>query len=120
MRSWGPTITTCDEQAPVEDILRLVQNAQTIASRTIEASEQEYQELRNTDWAEEAENARRFYYLRWRRAVLRDFINAQALVTETLRQEADNVFHKSELSDIEAEENIEEIEVVIAELAKAA
>ena len=116
MAVWNQAIITGDELKPVEDILRLVHDAQTIASRTIAASEQEYQNLSNTQWAEDTENARRFYWLRWQRDALRSFINEQALVTENLRQETDNVWHEAELAAIEDEED----EVIVAETTDAA
>ena len=100
----------------MNEILRLVQDAQTIASRTLAGSEQEHQHLSRTQWAEETESTRRFYWLRWQRDALRNFINEQALVTENLRQETYNVWHEAELAAIEDEED----EVIVAEVTDTA
>jgi hypothetical protein len=116
MAEWNQALIIGNELEPVNEILRLVQDAQTIASRTLAASEQEFQLLSRTPWAEETESARRFYWLRWQRDALRSFINEQALVTENLRQETDNVWHEAELAAIEDEED----EVIVAETTDAA
>ena len=65
MASGDLALITREEIEPIRDILSFVRDAQSLASRLLADSEQEYQTLRNTEWPEAGESARRFYYLRW-------------------------------------------------------
>ena len=85
-------LITREELEPVVDILTFLRDAQSLASTLIADTEAEYQYLRNStrngEWPDTDEIARRFYYLRWQRVALREFINHQALVTQRLREQA--------------------------------
>ena len=94
-----------------------MRDARSRAVRILAESEQEYQELRNSEWPEDSDSARRFYWLRWQRDALQNFANQQAEVTENLWTETNNVWQASELIDIDTEE---EAEITVAETSPAA
>ena len=77
--------------------------------------EQEYQNLRNSEWAEDSDSARRYYWLRWQRDTLHNFADQQAQVTENLWTETNNAWQESELVDAEDEGG-----VVVSNTATAA
>ena len=117
MTSWDIALVTSEEIEPVRDILSLIREAQSLASRLISDSEQEYQTLRSTEWPEAGESAGRFRYLRWLRVAVRDFITQQALVTQNLRARTGNILGEESDSFSSSDE---ETDFVIAGTATAA
>ena len=114
MASWSIALISSDEIEPVREILSLVREAQSLASRLISESEQEYQNLRNSERPEDSDSARRFYWLRWQRDALRNFADQQAQVTENLWTETNNVWQEPELVDAE-----NKVGVVVSDTAMA-
>ena len=127
---WNTAVISGDELEPVQEILSLVRVARSLAVRILADFEEEYQDLRNTDWPEDSDAARRFYWLRWQRDALQNFANQQAEVTEDLWTEMNNVWQASELIDAdttpeadttaEADTTEEESEITVAEASPAA
>lgn len=117
MASWNIALVSSDEIEPVRTILLLGREAQALASRLISESEQEYQDLRNTDWPAASESARRFRYLRWLRVAVRDFITQQALVSQNLRARTGDLLGEDSDSWSSSDE---ETDVVITDTATAA
>ena len=74
MSGWNQAVILGNELEPVQDIVDLVREAHRRAVRILRASEQEYQNLRNSEWAEGSASARRFYWLRWQRGALQNFV----------------------------------------------
>jgi hypothetical protein len=119
MASRNLDLITSDEIEPVANILSLVRGAQSIASRLISESEQEYQDLRNSDWPAVSESARRFRYLCWLRVHVRAYITQQALVTETLRATTENFWPLGEETE-SCSSSDEETDIQHTETATAA
>jgi hypothetical protein len=117
MASWNIALVSSDEIEPVRTILLLGREAQALASRLISESEQEYQDLRNTDWPAASESARRFRYLRWLRVAVRDFITQQALVSQNLRARTGDLLGEDSDSWSSSDE---ETDVVITDTAATA
>ena len=130
---WNTAVISGDELEPVQEILSLVRVARSLAVRILADFEEEYQDLRNTDWPEDSDAARRFYWLRWQRDALQNFANQQAEVTEDLWTETNNVWQASELIDAdnadttpaadttaEADTTEEEVEITVAQISPAA
>ena len=120
MASTNLDLITSDEIEPVADILSLVREAQSIASRLISESEQEYQSLRSSDWPAVSESARRFRYLCWLRVHVRAYITQQALVTETLRATTDTLYPSGAETEESWTTSDDETDIVITDTATAA
>ena len=114
MASEDLRLITRVELEPVVDILTFLRDAQSLASTLIADTEAEYQYLRNSEWPDTGEIARRFYYLRWQRVALHEFINHQALVTQRLREQAG--LEEADLITTSEEEE----DVIISDTATAA
>ena len=112
---WNQAVITGDELESVQEILSLVRDARSRADRILRESEQEYQNLRNSDWTEDSNSARRFYWLRWQRDALRRFVDEQEQVTQNLWTETNNVWQESDLLDSGGEGDVH-----ISETATAA
>ena len=115
MASTNLDLVTSDEIQPIEDILSLVREAQSIASRLISESEQEYQSLRCSDWPAVSESARRFRYLCWLRVHVRDYITQQALVTIALRDTTDTLFPSGAETEESWTTSDDEFDIVITD-----
>jgi hypothetical protein len=105
---WNQALITANEERtelePVQAILELVQEAKLRAIRILASIETEYQSLRSTVLRQDPKRERRFFWLRWQRHALQQFIAQQTPVIEDLWTETNNVWSETELEEIELQE----------------
>jgi hypothetical protein len=102
---WNQAVINSEEELePVNDILRITQSVVRIAQRAVDRSEAEYQRLRNTEWTDDTPQGRRFYWLRWEREALANFIAQAGAAAANLEAETQNVWNAAELAAVEAQE----------------
>jgi hypothetical protein len=104
--NWNQAVIDSDaELEPVDDILSMTQAVCRTAKRIVDSTEDEYQWLRNSQWSEDSPQEKRFFWLRWQREALSNFVSEAGAAAANLRAETQNVWNSRELADIEARED---------------
>ena len=104
--NWNQTVIDLDEELkPVQDILLITQTVCCTAKRIIDSTEDEYQWLRNSEWSENSPQAKRFYWLRWQREALSNFVLQTGAAAANLLTETQNVWNSRDLAEIEERED---------------
>jgi hypothetical protein len=71
----------------------------------LESTDAEYQNLRNLEWGEDTPQTQKFYWLRWRREALANFVAQAGSAADNLRTETQNVWNSKYIAEIDALED---------------
>ena len=90
--NWNQAVIDSDEELePVLDILVVTRSVCRTAQRLLESTEAEYQHFRNLEWSEDTPQAQIFYWLRWQREALANFVAQVGSAADNLQTETQNV-----------------------------
>lgn len=104
--NWNQAIIDSDEELePVNEILLHTQTVVRTAKRILKSTEDEYQWLSDQDWSEDSPQEKRFFWLRWQREALTNFVSQAGAAAANLASETQNVWNSRDLADIEARED---------------
>ena len=104
--NWNQAVIDSDEELePVLNILVVMWSVCRTAQRLLESSKAEYQHLRNLEWSEDTPQAQRFYWLRWQREALANFVAQAGSAADNLQTETQNVWNSKDIAEIDALED---------------
>ena len=94
---WNQAEISGDELKPVDAILQLSESLITIAQQKILPSEFEYNHLNRSLLEEDSVDEKRFFFLRWEREALQNFVETSTEAHSLLFTETQNEWHTDDI-----------------------